>query len=95
MMKKSESTDSETQNEQAQVWLTPEQIDAMRDAATDIGAKYLRARNEALVTLLPDTGLRNGVEQLLLLVTGHHQLAPQEAPLNPTVGYGSHHPFIL
>ena len=63
----SESTNSETQTEQARVWLTPEQVDAMRDVATYTGAKYLRARNEAIVTLLADTGLRN--EELTQLTT--------------------------
>ena len=63
----SESTNSETQSEQARVWLTPEQVDAIRDAATDTGAKYLRARNEAIIALLADTGLRN--EELTQLTT--------------------------
>ena len=56
----STDTNSETQsNEQADVWLTPDQVDAMRDVAIDTGAKYLRQRNEAIITLLADTGLRN------------------------------------
>ena len=63
----SESTNSETQNGQASVWLTPEQVDAIRDVATDSGLKYLRQRNEALVTVLADTGLRN--EELTELTT--------------------------
>lgn len=56
----STDTNSETQsNEQADVWLTPSQVDGMRDVAIDTGAKYLRQRNEAIITLLADTGLRN------------------------------------
>jgi integrase/recombinase XerC/integrase/recombinase XerD len=39
----------------------------MRDVATNTGAKYLRARNEAIITLLADTGLRN--EELTHLTT--------------------------
>ena len=45
----SADTNSETQsNEQADVWLTPDQVDAMRDVAIDTGAKYLRQRNETI-----------------------------------------------
>jgi integrase len=63
----SESSKSETQTEQARVWLTPDQVDSMRDVATNTGPKYLRARNEAIITLLADTGLRN--EELTHLTT--------------------------
>jgi len=46
----STDTNSETQsNEQADVWLTPDQVNAMRDVAIDTGAKYLRQRNEAII----------------------------------------------
>ena len=39
----------------------------MRDAATDTGAEYLRARNEGIIALLADIGLRN--EDLTQLTT--------------------------
>lgn len=44
----------------AKVWVTPDQVDAMRTAAYDGGAEYLQQRNEALVAFIYDTGLRVG-----------------------------------
>ena len=45
----------------AQVWLKPQQVQAMRAAAqSDAFQPYLRDRNETLITLLYDTGLRVG-----------------------------------
>jgi len=45
---------------QASVWLKPEQIEQLRSACYSIGADYLQQRNEAIVALLADTGLRVG-----------------------------------
>ncbi|PAU83802.1 integrase [Halorubrum salipaludis] len=56
----SESTDSQTQDPKARVWLKPEQIDAMRNATVENSADYLATRNDALIALLADTGLRVG-----------------------------------
>ncbi|MDL0128159.1 tyrosine-type recombinase/integrase [Halobacterium sp. MBLA0001] len=56
------STDSQTQESdpKARVWLKPEQIDAMRNATVENSADYLATRNDALIALLADTGLRVG-----------------------------------
>jgi len=56
------STDSQTQefDPKARVWLKPEQIDAMRNATVENSADYLATRNDALIALLADTGLRVG-----------------------------------
>lgn len=45
-------------NPKARKWLRPEQVEAMRDAAYEGGATYLQSRNEALIVLMYDTGLR-------------------------------------
>mgnify|MGYP002278256230 FL=1 len=57
-----ESVDSKTQQSdpKARVWLKPEQIDAMRNATVENSADYLATRNDALIALLADTGLRVG-----------------------------------
>jgi len=41
-------------------WLKPEQIDKMRTATVATSADYLSARNDAIIALLADTGLRVG-----------------------------------
>jgi integrase/recombinase XerC/integrase/recombinase XerD len=53
---------SESANPQvrAKVWLVPEQVEQLRSAAYKLGADYLQQRNEALVQLLYDSGLRVG-----------------------------------
>jgi len=57
-----QSTDSKTQsndsNPAAQVWLKPEQIEEMRNATVAESADYLASRNDALLAVLADTGLR-------------------------------------
>ncbi|MHC3380231.1 tyrosine-type recombinase/integrase [Haloarcula sp. H-GB5] len=55
----SESANSQT-DAKARVWLKPEQIDAMRNATVENSADYLATRNDALIALLADTGLRVG-----------------------------------
>jgi len=52
-----QKTDSKVR---AKVWLTPPQIDDMRSACYSTGADYLQQRNEAIVALMYDTGLRVG-----------------------------------
>lgn len=45
----------------AGVWVDPEQVEQLRTAAyADRFASYLKQRNEAIVTVLADTGLRVG-----------------------------------
>jgi len=52
-----ENTDTQVR---AKVWLRPEQIDALRSACYDTGAEYLQQRNEAIIALMYDTGVRVG-----------------------------------
>jgi integrase/recombinase XerC/integrase/recombinase XerD len=42
------------------VWLTPNQVDDLRSACYSTGADYLQQRNEAIIALMYDTGLRVG-----------------------------------
>jgi len=44
----------------AKVWLTPDQVDDLRSACYSIGADYLQQRNEAIIALMYNTGLRVG-----------------------------------
>lgn len=44
----------------ANVWVTPEQVDALRSTCYATGVDYLQQRNEAIVTTMYDTGLRVG-----------------------------------
>jgi integrase/recombinase XerC/integrase/recombinase XerD len=44
----------------AKVWLTPDQVDGLRNACYEQGAEYLQQRNDAIITLMYDTGLRVG-----------------------------------
>ena len=46
--------------DRAKTWLTPEQIDEIRDAVFSASPVYLQTRDETLVTVLADTGLRVG-----------------------------------
>ncbi len=57
-----DSTNSNIQRtERAKVWLEPSQIDLMRNACySDDFASYLHGRNDAIVAVLADTGLRVG-----------------------------------
>jgi len=53
----SKNTDTKVE---AKVWLTPDQVDSLRSAYYSAGADYLQQRNEAMVALMYDTGLRVG-----------------------------------
>jgi len=44
----------------AKVWLRPAQVDDLRSACYDVGADYLQQRNEAMIALMYDTGVRVG-----------------------------------
>ena len=61
-----ENTDTQVR---AKVWLRPEQVDAIRSACYDTGAEYLQQRNEAIVALMYDTGVRVG--ELVALDVDH------------------------
>jgi integrase/recombinase XerC/integrase/recombinase XerD len=61
-----ENTDTQVR---AKVWLRPEQIDALRSACYDTGAEYLQQRNEAIIALMYDTGVRVG--ELVALDVDH------------------------
>jgi len=52
-----DSANRKTQTK-ATVWLKPEQIEDMRNATVAESADYLAARNDSLIALLADTGLR-------------------------------------
>lgn len=51
------TTDSQVR---AKVWVTPGQVASLRNASSRASASYLEARNDALLALLYDTGLRVG-----------------------------------
>jgi integrase len=53
-------TELEETKVRAKVWVTPEQVEAMRTAAYQGGVDYLQQRNETLVAFIYDTGLRVG-----------------------------------
>ena len=44
----------------AKVWMTPDQVEALRSACYTTGAEYLQQRNEAIIMFMYDTGLRVG-----------------------------------
>ena len=44
----------------AKVWLKPNQVDRLRTACYEVGATFLQQRNEAIIALLYDSGLRVG-----------------------------------
>ena len=57
----SAKTDSKTQSEgKATAWLKPNQVSALRDATVANSPSYLGGRNDALIALMYDTGLRVG-----------------------------------
>lgn len=61
----------------ARVWMKPEQIDEMKTAAYDASSyEWLANRNNAVITLLGDTGIRN--QELCNLNVSHLHLAEGE-----------------
>lgn len=54
---------------QATTWLTPEQVERLRDACLDAFPAYLQDRNETIIAVLYDTGLRRS--ELIGLDTEH------------------------
>lgn len=63
---------SQTQ-EKATVWLKPEQVEQMRSATVESSATYLATRNDALIAMLYDSGLRVS-EAIALNVDDHLDL---------------------
>jgi len=62
----SANTNSKTQ---ASVWLKPEQVEALRSAVYRCRPDYLQQRDDALIALLYDTGLR--VAELVAVDVDH------------------------
>lgn len=62
----SESANSKTR---AQVWVKPDQVEALRTAVYRCRPDYLQQRDEAIIALMYDTGLRVG--ELVALDVGH------------------------
>ncbi|NEU56277.1 site-specific integrase [Halorussus sp. MSC15.2] len=57
----STSTNTQTQTEEkAKAWLKPEQVDELRTATVAESADYLSLRNDTIIAVLYDTGLRVG-----------------------------------
>ncbi|OYR56641.1 hypothetical protein DJ70_07965 [Halorubrum halodurans] len=78
----SEHSGSTDRNEsRAAAWLTPDQVEAMRTACYDRFAQYLQARNDAILTLMYDTGLRVGelvaLNEAMLRSNGENLYLPQ------------------
>ena len=64
----STKTNSKARSEEPdRSWLKPEQIDKLRSATVANSADYLSARNDAIIAVLADTGLRVGE---LVQITG-------------------------
>ena len=62
-------TDSANSQTQAKVWLKPDQVDALRTAVFRCRPPYLQGRDDAIIAMLYDTGLRAG--ELTALTVGH------------------------
>ena len=54
---------------QASVWLKPDQLDALRTAVYRCRPDYLQERDDAILTLMSDTGVRVG--ELVAIDTEH------------------------
>lgn len=52
--------DTNNSKVRASVWLTPEQVDDLRSACYSCSAEYLQLRNESIIALAYDTGIRVG-----------------------------------
>lgn len=78
----------------AATWLKPRQVDAMRDVClTDAVPTYLQDRNEAIVALLYDAGLRVG--ELVALDVDHVDLEAGTVFLPSSIQKGSPPPATL
>jgi integrase/recombinase XerD len=61
--------DSANSKPQARTWLKPDQVEALRTAVYRCRPDYLQQRDEAIIALMYDTGLRVG--ELVALDVGH------------------------
>lgn len=78
----------------ARTWLKPEQVELLRDEClTDTCPTYLQDRNEAIVTLAYDAGLRAG--ELVALDVDHVDLEAETLFLSTSIQKGSPPPAIL
>lgn len=78
----------------ARTWLKPEQVDRLRDVClTDAVPTYLQDRNEAIVALLYDAGLRAG--EVCALDVDHLDLAAGTVYLPSRIQKGSPPPATL
>jgi len=78
----------------ARTWLKPEQVDRLRDVClTDAVPTYLQDRNEAIVALLYDAGLRAG--ELCALEVDHLDLDAGTVYLPSRIQKGSPPPATL
>ena len=78
----------------ARTWLKPEQVDRLRDVClTDIVPTYLQDRNEAIIVLLYDAGLRAG--ELCALDVDHLDLDAGTVYLPSRIQKGSPPPATL
>ncbi|WP_247010813.1 site-specific integrase [Halorientalis litorea] len=78
-------------NGRARTWLKPEQVDQMRDVClTEAVPTYLQDRNEAIVALLYDAGLRAG--ELCALDVDHVDLEAGTVYLPSEIQKGSSPP---
>lgn len=79
---------------QAKTWLKPEQIERMRDVClSDAFPAYLQDRNDALIGLLYDTGLR--ASEACGLDTNHFSATEGTLYLPSELQKGSPHPATL
>jgi integrase len=78
----------------ARTWLKPDQVEELRDVClTDVVPTYLQDRNEAIITLLYDAGLRAG--ELCALDVDHLDLDARTVYLPSTIQKGSPPPATL
>jgi integrase len=78
----------------ARTWLKPEQVEALRDVClTDVVPTYLQDRDEALVALLYDAGLRAG--EVCALNVDHVDLEAGTVYLPSRIQKGSPPPATL
>lgn len=60
MSAKNKADEDSIETRKASIWLKPDQVEQIRNAAFEIGAEYLQTRNEAIVAFIYDTGVRVG-----------------------------------
>lgn len=85
---------TDTDHSRARSWLKPEQVDRMRDVClTDAVATYLQDRNETIIALLYDAGLR--ASELCALNVDHIDLEAGTVYLPASIQKGDAPPATL